>query len=69
MKLLEKCVAECTKDDLQSLLLTAGQAALAGGSVLKSLYGRPHQVKHKGDIDLVTEADVAGGLLTTGGEP
>jgi myo-inositol-1(or 4)-monophosphatase len=59
MKLLEKCVAECGRNDLQDLLLTAGQAALAGGAVLKSLYGRPHQIKHKGEIDLVTEADVA----------
>ncbi len=37
----------------------AVRAAMEGGEVLRELYERPHQVRHKGAIDLVTEADTA----------
>jgi myo-inositol-1(or 4)-monophosphatase len=44
---------------LRAILAAAVRAALAGGAVLRELYGKPHRVTHKGAIDLVTEADVA----------
>ncbi len=34
-------------------------AALKAGSILRSLFDKPHKIRYKGDIDLVTEADVA----------
>lgn len=37
----------------------AGEAALSAGKVLREMYNTPFQVRHKGVIDLVTEADVA----------
>ncbi|MGB9712597.1 MAG: inositol monophosphatase family protein [Dissulfurimicrobium sp.] len=46
-------------DAAHSLLKTAEQAALKAGKVLKSLFGRIKDIRHKGRIDLVTEADVA----------
>ncbi len=38
---------------------TAARAALEAGRVLMDLYSNPHEIKYKGEIDLVTEADVA----------
>ena len=35
------------------------RAARDAGSVLMDLYSQPHDIHYKGDIDLVTEADVA----------
>ncbi len=43
----------------QHIITTAVNAALKAGSVLMELYSQPHDIKYKGDIDLVTEADVA----------
>jgi len=37
----------------------ATDAAVKAGAVLQERYGQPHQVRHKGTIDLVTEADLA----------
>ena len=56
---ISACVAGCKDPVLGDLLRTAARAALAAGSVLRSLYDKPHQITHKGTIDLVTEADVA----------
>jgi len=56
---IARCVAGCKDSDLGELMRTAGRAALAAGSVLRSLYDQPHRITHKGAIDLVTEADVA----------
>ena len=36
---------------------TAVEAALAAGAVLRAHYGRASDVRHKGDVDLVTAAD------------
>jgi len=58
-KRLARCVAACADEELAAILSVAGQAALAAGRILRDLYGKPHQVRHKGVIDLVTEADVA----------
>ncbi len=38
---------------------TALRAAAAAGKVLMDLYSQPHDIRYKGAIDLVTEADVA----------
>lgn len=56
---LARCVKACQDQELAAILLAAGRAALAAGRVLRDLYGKPHQVRHKGVVDLVTEADVA----------
>ena len=37
----------------------AGMAARAAGAVLKEHFGKSHQIVKKGEIDLVTEADLA----------
>jgi myo-inositol-1(or 4)-monophosphatase len=37
----------------------AAAAARAGGAILRESYGRVHAIRHKGLVDLVTEADVA----------
>ena len=54
-----RCVAACKDEALGKILRRAATAALAAGSVLRNLYDKPHQITHKGTIDLVTEADVA----------
>ena len=59
MKRIEKCLANCSRSELGEILKTAVEAALKGGKILRNLYGKPHQIKHKGDIDLVTEADIS----------
>ena len=43
----------------KELLQTATSAALKAGSILQELYKNPHNIKFKGEIDLVTEADIA----------
>ncbi|MCB2180961.1 MAG: inositol monophosphatase [Desulfobulbaceae bacterium] len=59
MERIKKCVAHCAHSPLSEILSTAGQAALEAGKILRNLYSQPHQVRYKGEIDLVTEADVA----------
>ncbi len=44
---------------LAAMLRVAATAALEAGAVIRSLYDQPHQVRFKGEIDLVTEADLA----------
>lgn len=56
---IEQCLQSCPAPDLQDILLVAAEAALAAGAVLQDLHDRPHQIRHKGTIDLVTEADLA----------
>ncbi len=56
---IEQCLQRCPTPELQDILLVAAEAALAAGDVLQDLYDRPHQIRHKGTIDLVTEADLA----------
>ena len=59
MQRFEKCVKSCSSSNLAGILASAGKAALAAGNIIASLYHKPHQVRYKGEIDLVTEADVA----------
>jgi len=56
---VKECLKACRDGKLGSILETAVKAAVAGGDILRELYDKPHQIKHKGAIDLVTEADVA----------
>ena len=53
------CAKQCADPQLAAIISAAGAAALAAGALLRDLYGKPHQINHKGAIDLVTEADVA----------
>lgn len=59
MKRIEACLAQGGSDHMAGISRTAVQAALTAGHVLAGLYHKPHQVRYKGEIDLVTEADVA----------
>jgi myo-inositol-1(or 4)-monophosphatase len=43
---------------LTAVAEVAAAAARAGGAVLRESYGQVHTVRHKGLVDLVTEADV-----------
>jgi myo-inositol-1(or 4)-monophosphatase len=56
---IEHCLEHCRTPDLQNLLRVATEAALKAGTVLQERYDKPHQIRHKGAIDLVTEADLA----------
>jgi myo-inositol-1(or 4)-monophosphatase len=72
MQRLQRCHDEVTDNELAALLALAGRAALEAGAIQRALYDRPHQISHKGVIDLVTEADVASekkvlALLAEGG--
>ncbi len=44
---------------LLGLADSATKAAMEAGAILRELYDKPHDVKFKGAIDLVTEADTA----------
>lgn len=59
MERVKQCVAACKEGQLADILATAGKAAIEAGKILRNLYGKPHDIKHKGAIDLVTEADLA----------
>ncbi|RJX25428.1 MAG: inositol monophosphatase [Desulfurivibrio sp.] len=59
MKRIDPCLARCGSDFTAKILRTAALAALEAGHILAGLYHKPHQVRYKGEIDLVTEADVA----------
>ncbi len=50
---------QCTDQKQYQLLLAACRAALTAGFILRDLYGKPHTITMKGEINLVTEADVA----------
>ena len=56
---IENCLHYCRTKDLQNLLRVAVEAAVTAGAVLQERYEQPHQIRHKGVIDLVTEADLA----------
>ncbi len=49
---------QCTEKQYP-ILVAACRAALTGGFILRDLYGKPHTITMKGEINLVTEADVS----------
>ncbi|MFH1216751.1 MAG: inositol monophosphatase family protein [Pseudomonadota bacterium] len=59
MKRIEGLVAECGTSPLRDIITTAAEAALVAGAIIAELYHQPHQIRYKGEIDIVTEADVA----------
>ena len=56
---IEQCLHHCRNSDIRNILQTATEAALKAGTLLLERFGQPHQILHKGAIDLVTEADIA----------
>ncbi|UCD66752.1 MAG: inositol monophosphatase [Deltaproteobacteria bacterium] len=58
-KTIERCLLHCSNSDIQNKLQVATEAALKAGNILQERYEQPHQIHHKGAIDLVTEADLA----------
>lgn len=56
---IEHCLQHCRTPELQNLLRVASEAAVKAGGVLRQRYEQPHAIRHKGPIDLVTEADLA----------
>jgi len=59
MNRLAKFIESCSSNELKTLGQAAGIAALTAGSIIRQLYEKPHTIKMKGDIDLVTEADIS----------
>ncbi len=59
MHRIEKVVAACQDRETGDLLQAGCRAALTAGSIIRELYSKPHTIRKKGAIDLVTEADVA----------
>jgi len=59
MQRLDNAINNCPSPELQRLLWAAARAALTAGAMIRELYARPHTIRMKGEIDLVTEADVA----------
>jgi myo-inositol-1(or 4)-monophosphatase len=58
MKRMEAALAGCSLDS-GPRLRTAVAAALEAGGIIRNMYAQPHQIRMKGAIDLVTEADLA----------
>jgi len=58
-KTIEHCLHHCSNPDIGDLLKVAVVAAKQAGTVLLERYEKPHQIRHKGAIDIVTEADLA----------
>lgn len=54
-----ECANRCQRAELAELLHSAAGAALAAGQIIRELYDKPHQIRLKSEIDLVTEADLA----------
>ncbi|MBU0730501.1 MAG: inositol monophosphatase [Proteobacteria bacterium] len=59
MDLRNKSFGKPDDKRLSPILQLAGRAALEAGKVVRDLYGKPHDIRRKGNIDLVTEADTA----------
>ena len=59
MQRIDPIIAHLGNPDLVPKLRTALLAALKAGKIQRDRYGQPHQIHHKGAIDLVTEVDIA----------
>ncbi len=59
MERIEKGLLASNSDFQRDLLRSAARAALTAGAIIRELYEKPHDIKMKGVIDLVTEADLA----------
>ena len=56
---IENCLLHCGNSDIRHILKVAVEAAKQAGNILLERYEKPHQIQHKGAIDIVTEADLA----------
>jgi myo-inositol-1(or 4)-monophosphatase len=56
---IEQCLLHCVNSDIRDILKVAVVAAKQAGTILLERYEKPHQIQHKGSIDIVTEADLA----------
>jgi myo-inositol-1(or 4)-monophosphatase len=56
---IEHCLQECRTSDTRNMLRVAVEAAVRAGAVLQERFEQPHNIRHKGAIDIVTEADLA----------
>jgi len=56
---IASCLNRCPDKDIRQVIKAAADAAVQAGAILLERYEKPHRVKHKGTIDLVTEADLA----------
>ncbi|MDX1775623.1 MAG: inositol monophosphatase family protein [Desulfobulbales bacterium] len=63
---IKQCLEHCRSPEIFDVLQVAATAALKAGAILQERYARPHQILHKGAIDLVTEADLAAEELILG---
>jgi myo-inositol-1(or 4)-monophosphatase len=59
MNRLARLIEGCSSNELKKYAEAAGRAALTAGGIIRELYRKPHDIRMKGDIDLVTEADIA----------
>ena len=59
MNRIAKLIETISSNELKTFCEAAGRAALTAGSIIRELYEKPHEIEMKGDIDLVTEADIA----------
>ncbi len=62
--LLEK-VRNLSLDGYEGVVEKAFQGVYNAGEAIKDLYGKPHDVEFKGEIDLVTEADYKSEAILT----
>ncbi len=58
-KMIKQCLQHCSRPELQDVIRVAAKAAVKAGCLLQERYNQPHEITHKGRIDLVTEADLA----------
>lgn len=56
---LKRLISSLKPGPHREALETALLAALEAGYILRRHFDRPHEIRYKGDIDLVTEADIA----------
>ena len=58
-KTIENTLRHCSNSDIRDILTISVVAAKQAGAILLDRYGKPHDIQHKGSIDIVTEADLA----------
>jgi myo-inositol-1(or 4)-monophosphatase len=59
LKRIEGVLEACRQTGLAHILEIGTAASLEAGRLLRRGFGKPHEVRYKGNIDLVTEADLA----------
>lgn len=59
MQRIENCLNSSKNSSIRDIIRVAAVAATRAGSILLERYGKPHDIQHKGTIDIVTEADLA----------